>query len=387
MALNVGANAIGKLYLGSTQINKAYLGANVLFSSGFNPASLPSTRLFDGLYQRPELLFSSLAPLTPLGDNGVDKVALAIDTSQGVNVIADGTARTFTGLGAELATNYTLSSSATISNGVITVDSSSDEDFATAPLVGLEGKSALVEIEVGHTSGEFKLFIGGGEVLSVTGSQNIKRHAFFGPSTPMRVRSEGGFVGTIKLSVKEIPGIHGIQTIGDDQPSYDCDNFTLDLPGGTRTLTYPNAALGDDVTAMLLVKIPASDERGMLLGDENVSWGLAYSSNSTSQAINNNAGGPTYRINGVAITFANQGAAYTAIATDTWVIVTMHGATLTESDWRDLKLTGIGVDSRWEVEGLIKASVLMQAPSLADRNQAGNYLASLITGLEYTDET
>ena len=40
MALNLGANAIGKLYLGSTQINKAYLGTNVLFSSGFNPASL-----------------------------------------------------------------------------------------------------------------------------------------------------------------------------------------------------------------------------------------------------------------------------------------------------------------------------------------------------------
>jgi len=387
MALNLGANAIGKLYLGSTQINKAYLGTNVLFSSGFNPASLPSTRLFDGLYQRPELLFSFLAPLTPLRDNGTDKVALAIDTSQGVNVIADGTARTFTGLGAELATNYTLSSSATISNGVITVDSSSDEDFATAPLVGLEGKSALVEIEVGHTSGEFKLFIGGGEVLSVTGSQNIKRHAFFGPSTPMRVRSEGGFVGTIKLSVKEIPGIHGIQTTANDQPSYDWDNFTLDLPGVTQTLTYPNAALGDDVTAMLLVKIPASDARGMLLGDENVSWGLAYRINSTSQVFNNNAGGPTYRINGVAITFANRGAAHTAIVTDTWVIVAIHGATLTESDWRGLKLTGIGVDSRWEVEGLIKASVLMQAPSLADRNQAGNYLASLINGLEYTDET
>ena len=44
MALNLGANAIGKLYLGSTQINKAYLGATVVFSGGgavpFTPADL-----------------------------------------------------------------------------------------------------------------------------------------------------------------------------------------------------------------------------------------------------------------------------------------------------------------------------------------------------------
>jgi len=44
MALNLGANAIGKLYLGSTAINKAYLGATVLFSGGgavpFSPADL-----------------------------------------------------------------------------------------------------------------------------------------------------------------------------------------------------------------------------------------------------------------------------------------------------------------------------------------------------------
>jgi len=40
MALNLGANAIGKLYLGSTQINKAYLGTTVLFSGGFSPADV-----------------------------------------------------------------------------------------------------------------------------------------------------------------------------------------------------------------------------------------------------------------------------------------------------------------------------------------------------------
>ena len=40
MALNLGANAIGKLYLGSTQINKAYLGTTVLFSGGFSPSAL-----------------------------------------------------------------------------------------------------------------------------------------------------------------------------------------------------------------------------------------------------------------------------------------------------------------------------------------------------------
>ena len=39
MALKIGANSINKLYLDSTPINKAYLGAGILFS-GFSPTDL-----------------------------------------------------------------------------------------------------------------------------------------------------------------------------------------------------------------------------------------------------------------------------------------------------------------------------------------------------------
>jgi len=70
MALNLGANAIGKLYLGSTQINKAYLGAGVLFSSGFDPVSLFAAGQEGVWYDPSDLttLFQDSAepPITPV---------------------------------------------------------------------------------------------------------------------------------------------------------------------------------------------------------------------------------------------------------------------------------------------------------------------------------
>ena len=40
MDLKLGVNSINKLYLVGTPINKAYLGAGILFSGDFSPASL-----------------------------------------------------------------------------------------------------------------------------------------------------------------------------------------------------------------------------------------------------------------------------------------------------------------------------------------------------------
>ena len=82
MALNLGANAIGKLYLGSTQINKAYLGTTVLFSSGFDPASLFAGGTEGAWYDPSDLstLFQDSAGTTPVTASG-QPVGLMLDKS------------------------------------------------------------------------------------------------------------------------------------------------------------------------------------------------------------------------------------------------------------------------------------------------------------------
>ena len=57
------------------------------------------------------------------------------------------------------------------------------------------------------------------------------------------------------------------------------------------------------------------------------------------------------------------------------------------ADWRDLRLSSRAGNASYNIDGLVKGFFAAQAPSLADRNQAGNYFASLIDGLSYTEET
>ena len=85
MALNLGANAIGKLYLGSTAINKAYLGATVVFSGGAVPFSIAD--LFasseQGVWYDPsdiDTLFQDSAGTTPVTVAG-QPVGLMLDKS------------------------------------------------------------------------------------------------------------------------------------------------------------------------------------------------------------------------------------------------------------------------------------------------------------------
>ena len=89
MALNLGANAIGKLYLGSTAINKAYLGATVVFSGGAVPFSIAD--LFasseQGAWYGPSdlsTLFQDSAGTTPVTTAG-QPVGLMLDKSGRAN--------------------------------------------------------------------------------------------------------------------------------------------------------------------------------------------------------------------------------------------------------------------------------------------------------------
>jgi hypothetical protein len=93
MALNLGANAIGKLYLGSTQINKAYLGTTVLFSSGFDPASLFAGGIAGAWYGPSDLstLFQDSAGTTPVTTAG-QPVGLMLDNSGNANHATQATA-------------------------------------------------------------------------------------------------------------------------------------------------------------------------------------------------------------------------------------------------------------------------------------------------------
>ena len=96
MALNLGANAIGKLYLGSTAINKAYLGATVVFSGGAVPFSIAD--LFasseQGAWYGPSdlsTLFQDSAGTTPVTTAG-QPVGLMLDKSGNGNHATQATA-------------------------------------------------------------------------------------------------------------------------------------------------------------------------------------------------------------------------------------------------------------------------------------------------------
>jgi len=93
MALNLGANAIGKLYLGSTAINKAYLGTGILFSGGFSPASLFAGGIAGAWYGPSDLstLFQDSAGTTPVTTAG-QPVGLMLDNSGNANHATQATA-------------------------------------------------------------------------------------------------------------------------------------------------------------------------------------------------------------------------------------------------------------------------------------------------------
>jgi len=93
MALNLGANAIGKLYLGSTAINKAYLGTTVVFSSAFDPASLFAGGIAGAWYGPSDIdtLFQDSAGTTPVTTAG-QPVGLMLDKSGNDNHATQATA-------------------------------------------------------------------------------------------------------------------------------------------------------------------------------------------------------------------------------------------------------------------------------------------------------
>ena len=94
MALNLGANAIGKLYLGSTAISKAYLGATVVFSGGsFDPTSLFAASQQGLLYEASDLstLFQDSGGTTPVTTAG-QPVGLMLDKSGNGNHATQATA-------------------------------------------------------------------------------------------------------------------------------------------------------------------------------------------------------------------------------------------------------------------------------------------------------
>ena len=93
MALNLGANAIGKLYLGSTAINKAYLGATVVFSSAFDPASLFAGGIAGAWYGPSDIdtLFQDSAGTTPVTTAG-QPVGRMLDKSGNDNHATQATA-------------------------------------------------------------------------------------------------------------------------------------------------------------------------------------------------------------------------------------------------------------------------------------------------------
>jgi len=130
MALNLGANAIGKLYLGSTAINKAYLGATVVFSSAFDPASLFAGGIAGAWYGPSDLstLFQDSAGTTPVTTAG-QPVGLMLDKSGNGNHAAQATA-------ARRLTYQTGPARATI-------DKVDDRLFVTVPTGGFTGTMVL----------------------------------------------------------------------------------------------------------------------------------------------------------------------------------------------------------------------------------------------------
>ena len=153
MALNLGANAIGKLYLGSTQINKAYLGATVVFSGGsFDPTSLFAASQQGLLYEAFDIdtLFQDSAGTTPVTVAG-QPVGLMLDKSGNGNHATQATA-------AKRPTYTTGSGLAWLAfDGV-------DDELVTQSNINVSGNSAREYIGGSGPGGPVLTFNSGGDI-------------------------------------------------------------------------------------------------------------------------------------------------------------------------------------------------------------------------------
>ena len=261
------------------------------------------------------------------------------------------------------------------------------------------GKPAIFTVRARNGGGpraEISLYTSGGFSNLVVNAFRITdtsfgEYSFYVPAGAgiPRVYLRGADASTLEVdwvSYKEAPGIHGVQTTANDQSAYDWSEMCLDLAGTTQHLKYPNLGLSGETSLFALVKITA-DDQAMLFGNAASGHVGQYSSTSGTTRLSSDAGSPAYRINGANIEpLTNRIDLHSAIVVGEWLIVEVRGADMSDASWQSLRLSGWGASADYGIDGLVKASVVMDAPSVADRNQARQYLASLVDGLTVTDE-
>jgi len=281
MDLKLGVNSINKLYLVGTPINKAYLGAGILFSGDFSPASLFAGGIAGAWYGPSDLstLFQDSAGTTPVTTAG-QPVGLMLDKSKV--------------LGPELVTNGTFESNlagwsvvapCTMARVGSTLESSRNgggfNNQAATEIAMVAGKTYIFSADLttlSDSNGALVLFGAGrtperspvaawriptpGKITAVY-TATVTETAFLVAGIS---GSNSGTAGFDNISVRELPGNHASQPTAAARPTYQVtpSRLTIDKVDDRLSVTVPaggftgTMVLGTDQgTASYGVTIPA----------------------------------------------------------------------------------------------------------------------------------
>jgi hypothetical protein len=171
------------------------------------------------------------------------------------------------------------------------------------------------------------------------------------------------------LSVAGLNGLNAINFAADDKALASLPDF---MPGASSCFVF--VIRSTDTSSILLTG--GGGERAV---------GVIQSGSSTATHIG--AGSPSTFIGGVPLSPATRGALYTG-TTGVTTIVVVRGANTNVGgeDWTEIRLCDYTGPSSFDYTGLIGEFVAMNAPSTAELNSLGSYLATK-WGASWTDIT
>jgi hypothetical protein len=185
--------------------------------------------------------------------------------------------------------------------------------------------------------------------------------------TTKLAQGEGSFQPS--LSVAGLNGLNAIDFTGDDKALASLPDF---MPGASSCFVF--VIRSTDTSSILLTG--GGGERAV---------GVIQSGSSTATHIG--AGSPSTFIGGVPLSPATRGALYTG-TTGVTTIVVVRGANTNVggNEWSQIRLCDYQGPSSFDYTGLIGEFVAMNAPSTAELNSLGSYLATK-WGASWTDIT
>ena len=218
--------------------------------------------------------------------------------------------------------------------------------------------------------------------LDATDASTVSRRSDTGVDYVSEIRDRLG--GTTKLaqgegslqpslSVAGLNGLNAIDFTGDDKALFNETDF---MPSASSSFVFV---------------MRSTDTRSILLtgGGGNRAVGIIDSGSSTATHVGSGSGAdsPLTFIGGVPLSPATRGALYTGTTGATSIVVVRGANTNVSGDeWTEIRLCDYTGSATFDYTGLIGEFVAMNAPTTAELNALGAYLATK-WGASWTDIT